>query len=227
MKEVSKNLGNLKSIEENIFISIILTFIGGFLDSYTFVLYDKVFANTQTGNLIYFSISLLQKDFSKTVYHFLPILFFALAIFITQLLLYKFVKNKNWIKIVVGINIILTLLIGFGFFKDYKIVIICLIAFICASLIGTFKKSMGNIFAPTMCTGNLRFLVEYFSRWVIYKKEEDLKVTLNYLYIILSFALGVIIGVILVNYLRTYSILICTILFLLIYIIINLKNIDL
>ena len=46
----NKKLGH---IEENIYISLILTFIGGFLDSYTYVLYDKIFANTQTGNLIF------------------------------------------------------------------------------------------------------------------------------------------------------------------------------
>ncbi|WP_250278898.1 YoaK family protein [[Clostridium] colinum] len=214
-------------IEENIYISLILTFIGGFLDSYTYVLYDKIFANTQTGNIIFFSIFLVEGEFYNAFLRLLPIISFCLGIIIAQILIYKFNKNKKWINIVLSINIVCTAIIGLGLLKDYMVIIICLISFICSLMIATFKKSKGDVFAPIMCTGNLRSLMEFFCKWTIYKEKSAKKVVLKYLFIIITFMLGVSLGIILVNYFRISSIYICTILFIsVLLIIIYHKNFD-
>ncbi len=207
------------NIEENIYISLILTFIGGFLDAYTYVLYDKIFANTQTGNIIFFSIFLVEGNFYNAFLRVFPILSFCIAIFITQFLMYKFNKNKKWIKLVLSINIILTIIIGLGIFKDNMIIIICMVSFICSLMIATFKKARGDIFAPTMCTGNLRSLMEYFSKWIIHKEKAAKKTALKYFIIIITFCFGIGFGIILVNYFQIYSIYICSLLFLIILLI--------
>lgn len=214
----------LGHIEENIFISLILTFIGGFLDAYTYVLYDKIFANTQTGNLIFFSIFLVEGKFYNAFLRTLPIISFCIAIFIVQFLIYKFSENKKWIKIVLYINIITTTILGFGLFKNNQILIICLISFICSLMIGTFKKSKGDVFASIMCTGNLRSLMEFFCRCVIYKEKSAKKVAFKYVSIIIIFCIGVGLGTILAKYLHTYSIFICTFLFLLVIVIFKYKQ---
>ncbi len=213
----NKNLGH---IEENIYISLILTFIGGFLDSYTYVLYDKIFANTQTGNLIFIGLYLVKGNFYNAFLRFLPVVAFCIAIFITQILIFKFNKNKKWIKIILCINILSTLIMGMGVFKNYTIITICLVSFICSLMIGTFKKSKGDVFAPIMCTGNLRSLMEFFCKWVIYKEKNAMKIFFKYLTIIITFVLGVILGVIFVEFLKIQSIYICSILFFIVLLII-------
>ncbi|WP_317367641.1 YoaK family protein [uncultured Tyzzerella sp.] len=214
----------LNNVEENIYISLILTFIGGFLDSYTYILYDKIWANTQTGNLILFSLFLVEGQFYNAFLRIFPIASFCIAIFINQALIYKFSKNKNWIKIVLAISIVSTSMLGFGIFKNNNIVVICLISFVCALMIGTFKKSKGDIFAPIMCTGNLRSLVEFFAKWIIYKEKDAKKVVLKYVSIIVIFCTGVYLGAIIVIHLATYSMLVCTVLFLVSLIIVIYKQ---
>ncbi len=211
-------------IEENIYIGLILTFIGGFLDAYTYILYDKIFANTQTGNIIFFSIFLAEGDLYNAFLRLFPIFSFCIAIFLAQFLIYKFTQNKKWLKIVLIINMIFTIIIGTGIFKDNRLVIICLVSFICSLTIGTFKKVKGDVFAPIMCTGNLRSLMEFFSKWIIYKEKKAKKTTLKYLIIILTFCLGVFLGIFLAKYFGIYSIYICTILFLVIFLIIIYKQ---
>lgn len=217
----NKKLGH---IEEHLYISLILTFIGGFLDSYTYILYNKIFANTQTGNLIFLGLFIVEGDFYNAFLRLLPILAFCIAIFITQILIFKFNKNKKWIKIILGINIFLTFIMGLGVFKNHTIITICLVSFICALMIGTFKKSSGNVFAPIMCTGNLRSLMEFFGKWVIYKEKNDLKIVFKYLIIIVNFVLGVALGVIFVDFLMIQSIYICTFLFFIVLLVIIYKQ---
>ncbi len=211
---------NICNIEENIYISLILTFIGGFLDAYTYILYDGIFANTQTGNIIFLSIHLVEGDFYKALLRFLPILSFCLAVFVTQFFIHKFKKNKRWLKIILSINILITSIIGLGVFKNYYIIIVCLISFICSLMISTFKKSKGDVFAPIMCTGNLRSFVEFLYKWVAYKDNDAKKVLLKYFFIVFSFMFGVSFGVIIVHYFFTYSLYICTGLFFIIFLII-------
>lgn len=210
-------------IEEHICISLILTFIGGFLDAYTYILYDQIFANTQTGNIIFFTIFLVEGNIYNAFLRIFPIISFCIAIFITQLLIHKFNENKKWIKIILLLNTILTITIGTDILKNFSLIIVCLVSFICATMIGTFKKADGNVFAPTMCTGNLRSLMEFFSKWIIHKEKESKKIVIKYISIIFTFCLGIAIGIILVNILQNYSICLCSILFFIVFLIIKYK----
>ncbi len=212
-----------KHIEEALIITLFLTFIGGFLDAYTYILYDKIFANTQTGNIILFTINLVDGNFKEAFYRFLPILAFCIGIFIAQYFIYKFDKRKLYVKIILFLNSVITLFIGIGFFKNHYIVITCLISFICSTLIAVFKKAEGHVFAPVMCTGNLRSFMEFLFSYVIHKEEKYKKVCFKYLNIILTFCFGVAFGIISVNYLRNYAILICSFIFIGIYIFIHKK----
>lgn len=211
-------------IEENIYISLILTFIGGFFDAYTYVLYDKIFANTQTGNLIYLGIYLTEGNLRNVFLRLLPIIAFCVAIFLSQFFIYKFNKNKLFVKLVLIINIIATIILGLGIFKNYIIIVICLVSFICALMIGVFKKVQGDVFASIMCTGNLRSMVEFFAKWILYKERGAGKVVLKYLVIITTFILGVIIGIYLVSYFKVQSIYICTVLFFIVLLIMIFKT---
>ena len=47
-------------VHETLYIGACLTFVGGFLDAYTYILRGGVFANAQTGNLVLFGVNITQ-----------------------------------------------------------------------------------------------------------------------------------------------------------------------
>ena len=56
-----------KQISESIELGIILALAGGFMDVYSYIGRDHVFANAQTGNIVFLSTALFQKDWPNVV----------------------------------------------------------------------------------------------------------------------------------------------------------------
>ncbi len=46
---------------ESLILGLFLAFVGGFLDAYTYVARDHVFANAQTGNIVLLGINIMEK----------------------------------------------------------------------------------------------------------------------------------------------------------------------
>lgn len=212
--------------KNNFAIAFLLTFAGGFLDAYTYLLFDGIFVNAQTGNLIHLSINLLRGNYKIAGLKFLPILVFCFSIFISKLLIHKFCTNndKKWVELILLINIFITLLIGIGFFKQNLVATVSVISFVCATMVTTFRTIEGAFTAPTMSTGNLRAFSENFSNAVIHHNKEELKISLRYLCILIIFCLGVVAGIISVNYLNKDAIFLSTIMFLMVLIVVNKKK---
>lgn len=208
--------------EELFLIGILATFMGGYLDAYTYVLHDKIFANTQTGNLIFLTIDLFEKNFKEAFFRLFPIIFFFMGIILYEIL-NKFYK-KYTTNISLIIQIILIILIGFGAFGNNSIIICGFISFICALQLLSFKKINGMPYATIMCTGNLRSFSEYTSKFILYKDKEYLKKGIIYFLIILTFCLGVFCGMFFVNILGRISVLILFVNILLKYLILHKYN---
>lgn len=207
--------------EEMIFISLIATFMGGFLDAYTYVLHGGVFANTQTGNLIFLSIFLAEGEYYEAMLRFIPIIFFIIGIVISEIL--NKITNKHWRKISLIIQFVLFNLIGFGMFYNKSIIICSTISLICSMQLVSFKKVNGDVFSTIMCTGNLRSFSECISKFILYKKKEELKKGLKYFFIILVFCLGVYLGFFLVRIFNRYSIFLASFIVLVKFIYLHLK----
>ena len=198
---------NKKYISKEVFlIGFSATTMGGFLDAYTYVLHDKVFANTQTGNLILLAIYLFEGNFKEAMLRLIPIVLFFIGIFLFEILN---LFNKNYsIKISLILQAILISFIGFGLFGNNSIIICGTISFICAMQLVSFKKINDMPYATIMCTGNLRSFSQFFSKFILYKKKEDFKNSILYLLIVLIFCLGVFLGMFFIKILGAYSILV-------------------
>ena len=61
-------------MSESFFLTAILAIVGGFLDSYSYLMRGHVFANAQTGNIVLFGVNLQKRDFTQAFYYFVPIL---------------------------------------------------------------------------------------------------------------------------------------------------------
>lgn len=185
-----------KQISESYLVGIVLAIVGGYLDAYTYFCRGEVFANAQTGNMVLFAIQLAQGNALKALDCLVPIITFFVGISFVE-----FIKNKfkisdtlHWRQIAIGIEIIA--LIGVSFLPQgrYDAIANIVVSFVCSLQVQSFRKFNGNAYASTMCTGNLRSASEHFYRYSSLGNKAELKVTLQYLFIIVIFILGAIIG---------------------------------
>lgn len=179
-------------IPETMLIGLLLAFVGGYLDAYTYLLHGGVFANAQTGNMVLLFINLAEGEWTKAGYYTIPIVAFALGILVTDLLKRRFVTTRNihWRQISVLAELFILLIIGFLPAAVPDGVINITVSFVCAVQVASFSRLHGMGYATTMCTNNLRQAVENMASFRIDRDKAAGGRALKYLAIIAVFCLG-------------------------------------
>ena len=93
---------------DSVKIGLILSTVGGMLDAHTFLFRDGVFANTQTGNLVFLALSLLDFNLGKTLQFVFPMVAFAVGSALTEFIK-KFLPRSSslkWVHIILLIEIL-------------------------------------------------------------------------------------------------------------------------
>ena len=193
---------NKKHISESFRLAAVLALVGGFLDAYTYICRGQVFSNAQTGNIVLVGLALAENNFINAIYHFLPVVAFIVGVIITETIKRR-VKFKetfiHWRQIVIIIEIIALLIVGFIPSGRFDMLSNILISFVCSLQVESFRKVNGNAYATTMCTGNLRSATEHLYNYKQTKDKRILKNSLQYYGIILFFIVGALIGSILTH----------------------------
>lgn len=70
----------MRNASESYWVAALLSITGGFLDAYTFVSRDGVFANAQTGNFARLAICLASGNWDLVLRYFIPIFFFVIGV---------------------------------------------------------------------------------------------------------------------------------------------------
>ena len=201
-------------MSESFFLTAILAIVGGFLDSYSYLMRGHVFANAQTGNIVLFGVNLQKRDFTQAFYYFVPILAFAVGVILVEIIkhFYKEEHKIHWRQRIVALEFVLITVVGFIPLGQYDVVANVLISFVCSMQVETFRRVHGHPFASTMCTGNLRSgteaLCQYFKTGDKTLKQKSLR----YYGIITFFIIGAVIGGFLTGRAVGSSIFICSIL---------------
>ena len=144
-----------KQYSESLRVGVLLALTGGFLDAYTYLCRGKVFANAQTGNMVMLGISFLEGNISDTFKYIVPIIAFAIGVFLAEIIRNKLLEHEkiHWRQGVLAIEIVLLICVAF---IPYDYITNTLVSLICAMQVESFRKFHGNAYATTMCTGNLR-----------------------------------------------------------------------
>lgn len=186
-------------------VGILLAFVGGFLDVYTYLLRGGVFANAQTGNIVLMMLQISEGQWLNALYYIVPVLAFLMGVVVTG-----FVKlHERWHEQVLIIESVLLFLIGFYPISWPPMIVNITISFICAMQVSSFRALRGTAYATTFCTGNLRSAAEQLTVFYIKHDKEAKRRGLNYFIIILSFCMGALIGALLIKWLTIYSVWIC------------------
>ncbi len=191
----------IKQSSDTLKIAVLLTFIGGFLEIYSFLLKGKVFATTITANIILIMYNIYSFNFSEIIKYLLPIIFFSFGIIIVELLRKRLKKNSvHWREYILLLELLLVVLIYI--FKDvrYDMLTISMISFMSAIQIQTFRKIENLVYMSTMCTGNTRKIIESLVK-------RDFKKVKIFSAIVFSFSLGIIFGALSIEYIFESAIL--------------------
>lgn len=142
-------------------LGLLLALTGGILDAYTYLNRGQVFATAETGNLVLLGINCAMGHWRRAAYYLLPISSYAAGL-LTTLALHRrsdrlFFHWRQFVVLAECLAVAAAALIPQGGLDP---LVNCMIAFISAMQVQTFRKFRGCACATTMCTGNLRSGVE-------------------------------------------------------------------
>ena len=187
-----------KQISESIELGIILALAGGFMDVYSYIGRDHVFANAQTGNIVLFSAYLFDGDWTHSRRYLVPVLSFMLGIFVAECIhrRFKHMERVHWRQLILFAEIVLLFLVGF-LPQEGNTAANALVSFVCAMQVQTFRKVRGHAYASTMCIGNMRSGTEALCVYFHTHDREVLHKALTYFGVIGLFAVGAGLGALL------------------------------
>lgn len=141
--------------------------VRGFQDAYTYNVRNGVFSNAQTGNVVLMSQHLMEGNWMRALHYLFPVLAFAFGVLVAERIghTYKNARKIHWRQIVVLIEILILLAVGF-MPQKFNMAATMLVSFACAMQVQTFRKVNGYGYASTMCIGNLRSGTESLSVYI-------------------------------------------------------------
>lgn len=210
----TKTNRNLDTYEKNIYrqasdsfqLAALLAIAGGYMDAYTYLCRGKVFANAQTGNIVLLGINLLNGQLSESFKYIIPVMAFIAGIIVAEIIRNQFRTSSSgfvfrfrfvfghWRQIVLMIEVVALIAAAFMPSASLNIIANTLISFVSALQMESFRKMNGNVFASTMCTGNLRSGTECLYQHLFHHETAMMVRWMQYYGIILFFIVGAAIG---------------------------------
>ena len=172
-----------KHMSEALPLGLLLALTGGILDAYTYLNRGAVFATAETGNLVLLGVNLAMGHWLKVIYYLLPISSYAAGLLVF-----------HWRQFVVLTECLVVLLATIIPQGELDPLVNCMIAFISAMQVQTFRKFRGCACATTMCTGNLRSGVEALYFHLADKESGSLDRAKVYFGLIAFFVTGAVIS---------------------------------
>ncbi|MCH5585575.1 DUF1275 domain-containing protein [Shimazuella sp. AN120528] len=177
----------------SLLLGLLLAMVGGFLDAYTYVTRNGVFANAQTGNVVLLGVKMAQGQWHQAFIHIPPILAFIIGVALAERMKHP-KKPHNTARFVLLIECIILFVIGFIPVVVPNIIITSLIAFVASVQVAYFDKLDKWSYNNTVATGNLRTASQaaYLALFT-HDKKEKVRFT-RFLGIVLAFFTGALLG---------------------------------
>jgi uncharacterized membrane protein YoaK (UPF0700 family) len=143
-------------------LGALLAIVGGFLDAYTYVSRDGVFANSQTGNLVLFGVEAARGNWANAVRHVPPIIAFIVGVVAAETLKRPRVARviRRPARVALFLEIVVLLLVGALPQSTPSSIVTVTIAFVASVQVSTFRTLVKWPYNNTMATGNLRTAVQ-------------------------------------------------------------------
>ncbi|KAA0108415.1 YoaK family protein [Mycolicibacterium sp. P1-5] len=142
--------------------ALLLTLANGFLDAYTYLARGGVFANVQTGNVIFFALEMSHGRLTSALAHVWPILAFIAGVALASHLKSGRVERhlKYPMRWTMLLQAVVLSIIGFVPTTVAHSYVTVPISFVAAMQMGLFRNIGDFLYLPVATTGNLMRLVE-------------------------------------------------------------------
>ena len=191
-----------EEVPEKLRIAVLLSFISGYINAFTYNNAGELFAGAQTGNVIFMALHFAKGNFEKAVEFLIPIISFMIG----QIFIYCFRNffqrrgHKGYIHSSLLMLFIMIMLIVLLPFFDYHFIVVTL-AFFAAIQSDTFQRLRGFSYATQrlrgfsyatiMMTGNVKNAPRLLIEGLVQRDRELLVRGFLLFLIIFSFMLGV------------------------------------
>lgn len=192
-----------------------MTFIGGMMDSYTYIRYGA-FASAQTGNIILAIIQAYERQWNMVGKKLLSTLFFFIGILLAKFMIDYFKRKEHhfWRLFLLYFEAAVFFIISLDFLQPHPAIITIMIAFTAAIQWVSFDKINGLAYTNLFTTGNLKGVATNLYDYLSTKNPDAKARFLHFLSVVVAFIVGAIISVFSYRMIGTNAVLIIAGLFL-------------
>lgn len=188
-------------------IGLALTFIGGFIDAYTFVQRGGVLAAGQTGNLIFLSVDIAQRNLPGALTKVATVLGFMLGVALVRLLQYHVQPRSHyWRLLSLAGGLVVCLLVGGLPAAVPNLMITPPLALVMAMQTTTFGTIVGHGYNNVFSTGNLKKATSALAAYGLTNDPEQLLTSKVYFELVGCFTGGAVVSALLQRYWTTRTI---------------------
>jgi uncharacterized membrane protein YoaK (UPF0700 family) len=176
-------------------LSAVLGVAGGFLDAFTYIAHGGVFANPQTGNVVFLGVSAARGDWADVGRHTLPILAFIVGVATAETVAHPRIAGRVRRPLRAALIIELLTLGAIGALPALgNTIIVLAVAFVAALQNSTFSTLGDWPVNTTMTTGNLRTAIRAAYRLVVRRQSDAAEQARAFGAVCLAFLVGAVVG---------------------------------
>ncbi len=172
-------------------MGMLLALVGGYLDAYTYITRDGVFATAQTGNTVLFAVRAASPEYNGALQNVPPFLAFIAGVLVAEHMKERLDKH---LRAVLALECVILFIVGWMPGSVPNMIITISVAFVSSLQIGTFNKLGKWSYNSTITTGNLRTATSASYDAFLNHNQEAMKKFKDFAAIILSFISGALIG---------------------------------
>ncbi|MFS0784718.1 YoaK family protein [Bacillus sp. 1P06AnD] len=201
MEDKMKKLLSFSS--NSLLMGMLLALVGGFLDAYTYITRDGVFAIAQTGNTVLFAVRAASTEYNGAIQNIPPFLAFIAGVLAAEHIRGRLAKHR---RAVLLLECLILFIVGWLPASVPNMIVTMSIAFVSSLQIATFNKLENWSYNSTITTGNLRTAAQASYGAFVEHNKEAMRKFKAFSGIILSFIAGALIGTFFSTYMGKTSI---------------------
>ena len=144
-----------KLFYEKMFFAVALTFIGGAMDTYTFLHY-RAFPVAQSGNTILALANIYTQHYDQAVKKIIAVLCFFGGVIVARLLKYQLAQIRGWEVGILFFEAVIFFGIGFPMLYNHPNIVISIIAFTVSLQWVFFNTIEGKPYVNLYASGNIK-----------------------------------------------------------------------
>ncbi|WP_370772648.1 YoaK family protein [Clostridium sp.] len=212
MKNNNNKIQKIPPFEKPLFIMII-TFVGGYMNGYTYITRNNILANMHTANMSKLGISIALGEWLEALHYLIPIVTCILGAAFSKLIetiLINFNFKGDWRKVALVLEGIALFLIGLIPSSFPDIIVTNLVSFLMGYQLCLFRNCLGVPFNTTISTGNIRTVGLFLFGALDKESIDSLKKVIIFTILTFSFAVGAIPGTLISLALSIKSVWVCS-----------------